>query len=731
MKRVILSTLLLLTMLSGFSARRVLYIGDSITDGGWGRSGGSAKASKDRNHTDLNHVYGHSYMMLCAAYYQSQWPDGDWQFWNRGISGNTLYEMADRWQDDALNLQPDVISILIGTNDVAAYEQECKQEGKAFTVEGFDYSRWEQQYRHLLDTTRQVLPHVDLVLCTPFVGKSRGQERMAITDSLAQIVRKIADDYKATLVPFDELFADLQKSEPTPKYWIWDGIHPTAAGHQRMAELWESQCRDVMIANNRVTINVTREQLEQCPEGPYEASWQSVAAHYRTPEWFQDAKFGIFIHWGVYSVPAAGSEWYPKHMYNGLSKAHREKWGRQSQFGYKDFIPMFKAEHFDAQQWAALFRESGARYVIPTAEHHDGFAMYESNLTRWNAKQMGPQRDIIGELAEAVRHEGLKFGVSNHRIENWDFMYPLNMPKDSTDLFLPEYADLYGPPQKPTEQSGMGPKAMAAAANGDATEAVINESAEEGRHPQSDAFLNEWELRVYEIIDRYQPDLLYFDNGINYRSLDPWKLRIARYYYNSAHQWQREVSIQSKAQAYLAGSIQDFERESRAPKQPYDRYWQVDDPIGNKFGYIEGLKLQSADGIIRNLVSNVACVGNLCLNISPKADGTIPDDQQQVLRHIGQWLRENGEGIYGTRPYQTAIEKNIRFTQKDGAVYAFVLKWDGKPFTIQSIDGSKVKNITRLADGKKMKFQRLAGGGISIDAHGEATNAATGFNITI
>lgn len=596
MKRVILSTLLLLTMLSGFSARRVLYIGDSITDGGWGRSGGSAKASKDRNHTDLNHVYGHSYMMLCAAYYQSQWPDGDWQFWNRGISGNTLYEMADRWQDDALNLQPDVISILIGTNDVAAYEQECKQEGKAFTVEGFDYSRWEQQYRHLLDTTRQVLPHVDLVLCTPFVGKSRGQERMAITDSLAQIVRQIARDYRAVLVPFDS---------------------------------------------------------------------------------------------------------------------------------------MFKAEHFDAQQWAALFRESGARYVIPTAEHHDGFAMYESNLTRWNAKQMGPQRDIIGELAEAVRHEGLKFGVSNHRIENWDFMYPLNMPKDSTDLFLPEYADLYGPPQKPTEQSGMGPKAMAAAANGDATEAVINESAEEGRHPQSDAFLNEWELRVYEIIDRYQPDLLYFDNGINYRSLDPWKLRIARYYYNSAHQWQREVSIQSKAQAYLAGSIQDFERESRAPKQPYDCYWQVDDPIGNKFGYIEGLKLQSADGIIRNLVSNVACGGNLCLNISPKADGTIPDDQQQVLRHIGQWLRENGEGIYGTRPYQTAIEKNIRFTQKDGAVYAFVLKWDGKPFTIQSIDGSKVKNITRLADGKKMKFQRLAGGGISIDAHGEATNAATGFNITI
>ena len=730
MKRTFLSLLLLLTVLSGSSAHRVLYIGDSITDGGWGRSGGSAKASKDRNHTDLNHVYGHSYMMLCAAYYQSQWPDDDWQFWNRGISGNTLYEMADRWQEDALDLQPDVISILIGTNEAGKSISAVEKSGRKATVEDFDYATWEQTYRHLLDTTRQVLPNVQLVLCTPFHTPARGAVKCAVIDSLCSIVRQMAKDYKAVLVPFDSMFKELQKNQPNPKYWIWDGIHPTAAGHLRMAELWESRCRDVMITNNRVTIDINHDQLEQCPEGPYEASWQSIAAHYCTPEWFQDAKFGIFIHWGVYSVPAAGSEWYPKHMYNGLAKAHKEKWGRQSQFGYKDFIPMFKAEKFDATEWAELFREAGARYVIPTAEHHDGFAMYDSKLTRWNAKQMGPCRDIIGELAAAVRHEGLKFGVSNHRIENWDFMYPLNMPKDSTDLFLPQYADLYGPPQKPTEQSGMGPKAMAVAANGGATEAVINEAAQEGRHPQSDAFLNEWELRVHEIIDRYQPDLLYFDNGINYRSLDPWKLRLARYYYNSAWQWGREVSIQSKAQAYLAGSIQDFERESRAPRKPYDRYWQVDDPIGNKFGYIEGLKLQSADGIIRNLVDNVACGGNLCLNISPKSDGTIPDDQQQILRTIGQWLRQNGEGIYGTRPYKNAIEKNIRFTTKDGVIYAFVLRWDGKPFTIQSIDGSKVKSITRLTDGKKVPFKKHADG-IRVEANGLATNNATGFKIEI
>lgn len=389
---------------------------------------------------------------------------------------------------------------------------------------------------------------------------------------------------------------------------------------------------------------------------------------------------------------------------------------------------MFKAEKFDPKAWAELFRKAGARYVIPTAEHHDGFAMYDSKLTRWNAKQMGPKRDVIGELAEAVRAEGMKFGVSNHRIENWDFMYPSQLPNDSTDLFLPEYADLYGPPQQPTQQSGMGPKAMPAAVQGGATEAVINEAAEEGRHPQSDAFLNEWQLRTMEIIDKYHPDLIYFDNGINYRSLDPWKLRLARYYYNSAYQWKKEVSIQSKSRAYLAGSIIDFERESRAPRKPYGHYWQVDDPIGNKFGYIEGLKLQNADGIIRNLVDNVACGGNLCLNVSPKSDGTIPEGQQQILLKIGKWLHTYGEGIYTTRPYQTAIENNIRLTCKDGIIYAFVLRWDGKPFTIHCIDGSKVKSITCLTDGKKVKFKNHAGE-IRVEATGSATNAAVGFRI--
>lgn len=735
MKKNILLFSALASMLAmpAMAQQRVLYIGDSVTDGGWGRSGGSSKPSKERNQWDQNHLFGHSYMMLCAAHYQSRYPEAGYEFLNRGISGDDFSRLEARWDEDAISQNPDVLSLLVGTNDVNNYLE--KAEGVPF-----DFQTWEQRYRTLLDRARAANPQVKFALGTPFVakvGKVGDAANYALRDSLihrlSAIVSHIAADYDAVLLRYDSLFAAQKTEHPLvpATNWIWDGIHPTAAGHRLMADLWVTQCREVMRTDDRVTIPVSREQLERCPEGPYKASWQSIAEHYRTPEWFKDAKFGIFIHWGVYSVPAAGSEWYPKHLYNGLAKSHKEKWGRQSKFGYKDFIPMFKAEKFDPQQWAELFSEAGARYVIPTAEHYDGFAMYESNLTRWNAKEMGPQRDIIGELAKAVRNKGLKFGVSNHRIENWDFMYPLSMAKDSTDLFLPEYAGLYGPPQKPIAQSGMGPKALAAAANGGATEAVINEAAQEGRHPQSDAFLNEWELRVHEIIDRYQPDLLYFDNGINYRSLDPWKLRLARYYYNSAHQWQKEVSIQSKGQAYLAGSIQDFERESRAPRQPYDRYWQVDDPIGNKFGYIEGLKLQNADGIIRNLVDNIACGGNLCLNISPKSDGTIPNDQQQVLRRIGRWLKQYGEGVYGTRTYTVFGEgRNIRYTQtKDGhTIYVFVKQWNGQPFTLTSLKNLNIKSIVCLADGKKVKFQQTAKG-IQIEKQLQVNDPVVAFKI--
>lgn len=428
----------------------------------------------------------------------------------------------------------------------------------------------------------------------------------------------------------------------------------------------------------RVCYPASEAELNECPSGPFEATWESLDSLYRVPSWFEDAKFGIFIHWGPYTVAAAGSEWYPKHMYGGLCRHHREVWGKQKEFGYKDFIPLFKAEQFDAAAWAELFLAAGAQYVIPTAEHHDGFAMYDSRLCEWNCVEKGPRRDVIGELAKAVRAKGMKFGVSNHRVENWDFMYP-TIPTDSCDLFDPDYATLYGPPQKPGEFSGMGPS-----------------DGCNGQHPQSDEFMNEWQLRVMEIIDRYEPDLIYFDNGINYRTMDPWKLRVARYYYNRAAAWGKEVSIQSKSDAYLAGSIRDYERESRTPKELTDYYWQVDDPIGHKFGYVDGLKLQKADDIICNLADNISNNGNLCLNVSPKSDGTIPEDQREILLEIGDWLGRYACAVYGTRG--RGGHGTVRYTAKDSVMYALIKKWDGSGVCLKGVDCDAVESLTALGE---------------------------------
>ncbi len=454
----------------------------------------------------------------------------------------------------------------------------------------------------------------------------------------------------------------------------------------------------------RVTISLPGGHAADIPAGPYTDSWESIRDNYHTPEWFEDGKFGIFIHWGVYSVPAAGSEWYPKHMYNGMLGYHTEKWGSPKDFGYKDFIPLFKAEKFDPDAWAALFKEAGATYVIPTAEHHDGFAMYDSALTRWDAKDMGPHRDLIGDLATAVRKQGMKFGVSNHRMENWDFMYPTAAKEH--DLFDPEYADLYGPPQKPdsTKASAMGP---------------TEEEARKGLEaPQSEAFLEEWLARCQELIDKYRPDIIYFDNGVNTRSLDPIKLRLAAYYYNRAEEWGKSVSLATKSDAYLYGTIRDFERQSRAPEQMTDFYWQVDDPIGHKFGYVEGLQLQTASNVIANLVENISKNGNLCLNVSPKSDGTIPEDQQTVLRGVGRWMKINSEGVYGTRAWMYFGEGpdnethrsdfDWRFTQKgSNTFYAFLMKWQGDRVVIKAftpLNLGHVKKVSLLGYDGKLEF---------------------------
>lgn len=434
------------------------------------------------------------------------------------------------------------------------------------------------------------------------------------------------------------------------------------------------------------------------PKGPFEPTWESIKKNYKTPQWFIDAKFGIMMHWGLYSVPAHQSEWYAKHMYNDpeIMKWHEKHYGPQDKFGYKDFIPLFKAEKFDPDAWAALFKAAGAKYIIPTAEHHDGFAMWDSKLTKWNAMDMGPHRDLIGDLAKSVRKQGLKFGVSNHRMEHWSFMYPKN-PDLKTDLFDPAYADFYGPPHEPKP----------------------GEDAMSGKGaPQSKEFLEDWLARNQELIDKYQPDILWFDNGVNDRALDPIKLRVAAYYYNRALTWKKQVSLSTKSDAYLFGSIKDYERQSRAPKEITDYPWQVDDPVLNRFGYTEGSPITNVKTVVNRLIDNVSKNGGLLLNISPKADGTIPDNQQQLLLQIGKWLDVNGEAIYGTHAWTKwsegeKDEQQYRFTVKKDVLYVFGLKWPDTQCLIRSLalgPNGKIQNVELIGSKSKILFIQDATG---------------------
>ena len=252
--RILLPLALALVCTGVQAGPRIVFIGDSVTDGAWGRSGGDAVPSSKRNQTDLNHIYGHSYMMLCAAHLQSQYPNDGIECFNRGISGDGLEHLEARWDEDVIDLHPDVLSILIGTNDVHRY-----LEGNQ--AEPFDLPGWERRYRALLDRALEANPQTDLMLGTPFVakvGRVGNSADFPVRDSLVSLlseaVCRIADDYGATLLRYDQLFAGL---EGQTSHWIWDGIHPTPAGHKRMADLWISRCEGNCLLTPRNERRVT------------------------------------------------------------------------------------------------------------------------------------------------------------------------------------------------------------------------------------------------------------------------------------------------------------------------------------------------------------------------------------------------------------------------------------------------------------------------------------------
>ncbi|QRN55867.1 alpha-L-fucosidase [Dyella caseinilytica] len=446
-------------------------------------------------------------------------------------------------------------------------------------------------------------------------------------------------------------------------------------------------------------------------QGPFRADWTSLQS-YQAPGWYDDAKFGIFIHWGVYSVPAFGSEWYSRLMYKQGTPEfahHVATYGPQSKFGYKDFIPMFKAEHFDPQAWAKLFHDAGARYVVPVAEHHDGFAMYDSKLSEWTAAKMGPHRDVVGELSKAVRAEGMHFGVSSHRAEH-DWFFDGGRQFDS-DVNDPRYAGLYGPAE--------------------AHLAKKDEDLYNDWTYVSQAWLDDWLARTTELINDYHPDLIYFDWWIGHPTFRNTLPKMLAYYYNQGAQ-RGGVVVNYKQGDFVAGAgTLDVERGQLTGIYP--EHWQTDTSISNaSWGYVEHDTYKSPQELIHLLVDVVSKNGNLLLNIGPRADGTIPEDAQRILLAMGGWLKTNGDAIYATRPWRVFGEgptevvggtfqdtktkpytaQDFRFTTKNGVLYAIELGWPaGGKTVIHSIKpGDHVRAVSLLANGKRVDWQQQADG---------------------
>ncbi len=451
-------------------------------------------------------------------------------------------------------------------------------------------------------------------------------------------------------------------------------------------------------------------------QGPFRPDWESLQK-YEVPEWYKDAKFGIFIHWGVYSVPAFSNEWYPRNMYEpGFEayKHHTATYGPQDKFGYKDFVPMFKAEHFDPAAWAELFKKAGAKYVVPVAEHHDGFAMYDSGLSDWTAAKMGPHRDVIGELGKAVRAEGLHFGVSSHRVEH-DFFMGVGR-KIQSDVNDPQYAAFYGPAQ-------IGVIKWGTPVGNDFTYV-------------SPAWTNDWLARSAELVQKYHPDIVYFDWWIGQTSIRPNLTRFAAFYYNSSLKYGDHVGVINYKDYAMQehAAVLDLERGQLGDIRPL--YWQTDTSVSNKsWGYIKDDTFKSPEFVVHQLIDIVSKNGNLLLNFGPRSDGTIPEEVQQVLLSVGAWLSVNGEAIYGTRPWRIYGEgptkvaagsfhdtdtanytpEDFRFTAKGDVLFAIGLAWPASgEAVIRSLAttaGSEaVQDVLLLGSDRKMQFEQRADG---------------------
>ena len=450
-------------------------------------------------------------------------------------------------------------------------------------------------------------------------------------------------------------------------------------------------------------IGISGKISAQTQKQEYQPSFESLDKANPVPEWFRDAKFGIYFHWGVYSVPAFGNEWYPRNMYikgSAENKHHIETYGDPSEWPYNYFItgakdkkgnfvkfdPKLKSEggKFDPDEWAQLFADAGAKFAGPVAEHHDGFSMWASKVNPWNAKDMGPKLDLVGLLTKAIRKKNMKVILSLHHAYNITGYYD-HVPK-TNDLKLQK---LFG---------------------------------QQGKE-KNEIF---WLAKLKEVINGYKPDIIYQDFNLHLIS-QPILLQFLSYYYNKAEEWNKPVVATFKDGLNTKCAVLDYERGG--PPDITDNYWLTDDAVSSSsWCYTEGIQYYSAKAILHSFLDRISKNGDMLLNISPEADGTIPQAQKDILLAMGAWLKKYGEAVYATRAWEKygegptkmgsgygvmgapleGTEKDVRYTRSKDftTLYAMLLGWEKgqKEVILKSLSSNRI-------DLKNLKSVELINGG--------------------
>ncbi|GJM62495.1 alpha-L-fucosidase [Persicobacter diffluens] len=460
-----------------------------------------------------------------------------------------------------------------------------------------------------------------------------------------------------------------------------------------------------------------QKQSTSLEEKRFTPDWESLSQHEAAPEWFADAKLGIYFHWGPYAVPAYGSAWYPCNMFlrgSKVNKFHEGKFGKIEDFGYEKFIPMFTAEHFDPEDWANLFQSAGAQFAGPVAQHHDGFAMWQSEVNPWNASDMGPKRDILGDLYQALGKRNMKTIATFHHARNgqrnaknpdhWGrngynshYPYAPDLPTATTD---PKLRKLYG------------------------------------NFEDIEEFNQYWLDQVNEVVDKYSPDIIWYDSWLNLIP-EKYRMEMAAHHFNNGLKNGKEVVLCHKQEDLpLNMSVLDIEQGGK--KDIYPLPWMTDITLGDtRWMYVEGHPYKPASLVLRNMIDVWSKNGIVLLNVSPRADGVINKEQRGILKQIGDWLKVHGEAVYASRPHtvfgfgpasskdgshggqSSKIEytaNDVRFTvAKDKkAMYVFLLGKPkaGKRMQFRSIGGfhrnippGKIKSVTLLGSDVKVNWE--------------------------